>query len=177
VFTLCDLRVMSLATTAADRTNVYAIAHKPDGKKFVGDGLYRIDPAALVAGTQPVRVGAAFNATGHLRLAANGEAWATEAAVGQDVATYTSIRHFPNVTTADGASDVVSLEGLKGRDDIAVFHQQDGAQTTTLYAVTETTSGTRSSPSTRASPGSPWCRSARPQPSVSSRTRRPGCCS
>jgi Family of unknown function (DUF6519) len=141
VFTICDLRVVSLATTVADRAKVYAIAHKPEGKKFVGDGLYRIDPAALAAGTQPVRVGEPFNATGHLRLAANGEGWATEAVVGQDVATYTSVRHFPNVASVDGASDVVSLEGLKGRDDIAVFHSEDGAPATTLYAVCETASG------------------------------------
>jgi hypothetical protein len=141
VFTICDLRVVSLATTAADRTNVYAIAHKPEGKKFVGDGLYRIDPAALAAGTQPVRVGTPFNATGHLRLAANGEGWATEAAVGQDVAAYTSVRHFPNVASADGASDVVSLEGLKGRDDIAVFHAEDGAPATTLYVVADGAGG------------------------------------
>jgi hypothetical protein len=134
---------MSLATTAADRGKVYAIAHRPDGKKFVGDGLYRIDPAGLAAGTQPVRVGAQFNAVGHLRLAASGEGWATEAVVGQDVGAYTSVRHFPNVAAADGASDVVSLEGLKGRDDIAVFHAEDGAPATTLYAVAETTSGTK----------------------------------
>jgi hypothetical protein len=143
VFTICDLRVVSLATTAADRAMVYAVAHKPEGKKFVGDGLYRIDPAALAAGTQPVRVGAPFNATGHLRLAANGEGWATEAVVGQDVAAYTSVRHFPSVASADGASDVVSLEGLKGRDDIAVFHAEDGAPATTLYAVAETSSGAK----------------------------------
>ena len=143
VFTICDLRVVSLATTAADRTNVYAVAHKPEGKKFIGDGLYRIDPAALAAGTQPVRVGVPFNATGHLRLTANGEAWATEAVVGQDVHAYTSVRHFPNVASADGVSDVVSLDGLKGRDDIAVFHAEDGAQATTLYAVAETTSGSK----------------------------------
>ena len=143
VLTICDLRVRSLATTAADPGKVYAIAHKPEGKKFVGDGLYRIDPVALAAGTQPVRVGAQFNAVGHLRLTANGEAWATEAVVGQDVGTYTSVRHFPNVASADGASDVVSLEGLKGRDDIAVYHAEDGAQATTLYAVAETTGGSK----------------------------------
>ena len=40
-------------------------------------------PETFAAGTQPVRVGDAFNAVGHFRLAPNGEAWATEAPAGQ----------------------------------------------------------------------------------------------
>ncbi len=144
VFTICDLKVVALATTDADPTKVYGVALKrqPD-KKLLGDGLYRIDPETLADGTQPVRVGNAFNAVGQFRLAPNGEAWATEAAAGLEPNFYTSVRHFSNVAAASPAQTPIPLGGLKGKDDIDVFRTEDGAQADTLYAITETTQGTK----------------------------------
>lgn len=144
VFTICDLKLVTLATTAADRNRIYAIAHRRQGGSLVGDGLYRIDPDALADGTQPVRVGEPFNAVGHLRLAPSGEAWATESATaGRGSGSYTGVRHFSNVAAESPAVDQISFGGLRGRDDIAVFRTEDGARVDTLYAVAETTSSAK----------------------------------
>jgi hypothetical protein len=142
VFTICDLNIVTLASTPADANKVYAIAHKRDGKKILGDGLYRIDPAALAQGTQPSRVGAAFNAIGHLHLAADGRAWATEGAAGAEAKEYVSVRQFANVVSTD-ASTSIPLGGMKGGDDIAVWLAADGAPADTLYAVTTTSTGNK----------------------------------
>jgi hypothetical protein len=145
VFTICDLKVVTLATTAADPTKVYGVALKRQpNKKLLGDGVYRIDPETLADGTQPVRVGDVFNAVGHLQLAPTGEAWATEATAGQEPKFYTGVRHFTDVTGGRALTQTtIPLGGLKGKDDIAVFRTEDGAQADTLYAITETTAGTK----------------------------------
>jgi hypothetical protein len=145
VFTICDLKVVALATTAADPTKIYAVAQKRGAdKKLLGDGIYRIDPDTLAAGTQPVRVGDAFNAVGHFRLAPNGEAWATEAPAGQAPTKYTAVRRIADVTgRAAATATVVPLSGMSGKDDIAVFRNEDGAPADTLYAVAETSTGTK----------------------------------
>lgn len=143
VFTICDLKIVTLATTAADPGKVYGVAHTRSGKKFLGDGVYRIDPEALADGTQPARVGPQFNAIAHLRLAPSGEAWATEGAAGQEAKLYTGVRHFDNVVAASPTTTQISFGGLKGKDDIAVFRTEDGASADTLYAVAETASGTK----------------------------------
>ena len=101
-------------------------------------------PEALAAGTQPVRVGDAFNAVGHFRLAPNGEAWATEAPAGQAPTKYNAVRRIADVTgRAAATATIVPLSGLSGRDDIAVFRNEDGAPADTVYAVAETSSGTK----------------------------------
>ena len=145
VFTICDLKVVALETTAADPTKVYAVAQKRDAnKKLVGDGIYRIDPDGLAAGTQPVRVGDAFNAVGHFRLAPSGEAWASEATAGQPPTFYTGIRQVSDVTGKRALTQTtIPLSGLKGKDDIAVFRTEDGAEADSVYAVAETTQGTK----------------------------------
>ena len=145
VFTICDLKIVTLATTAADPTKVYGIAQKRQAsKKLLGDGIYRIDPAALAAGTPPVRVGDAFNAVGHMVIAPTGETWATEAAAGQEPKSYTSVRHFSDVTGSRALTvDTITLSGMRGKDDIAVFRTEDGASADTLYAIVETTSSTK----------------------------------
>ena len=142
VFTICDLKIVTLATTPADAKKVYAIAQKRVDKKTVGDGLYRIDPEALAQGTQPSRVSSTFNAIGHLRLTADGQAWATEGAAGAEAKEYVSVRHFPNVVSS-AVSTPVPLGGMKGRDDIAVWLAADGAPADTLYAVTATSTGNK----------------------------------
>ena len=90
-----------------------------------------------------MRVGNAFNAVGQFRLAPNGEAWATEAAAGLEPKFYTSVRHFSNVAAASPVQTPIPLGGLKGKDDIDVFRTEDGARADTLYAITETTQGTK----------------------------------
>ena len=142
VFSICDLKIVTLATTAADPKKVYAIAHKQSGKKIFGDGLYRIDPDALAAGTQPARIGPAFNAVGHFRLAADGRAWATEGAAGAEAKEYVSVRQFENVVSS-AVTTPMGLGGMKGRDDIAVWLAADGAPADTLYAVAETTTANK----------------------------------
>ncbi len=145
VFTICDLKIVALETTAADPGKVYAVAQKRDAnKKLVGGGVYRIDPETLAAGTQPVRVGDAFNAVGHFRLAPTGEAWASEATAGQEPKFYTGIRRLSDVTGKTPLTQTtVPLAGLKGRDDIAVFRTEDGATADTVYTVAETSQGTK----------------------------------
>ena len=142
VFTICDLKIVTLATTPADPKKVYGIAQKRADKKIVGDGLYRIDPAALAQGTQPSRVSEPFNAVGHLRLADDGRAWATEGAAGAEAKEYVSVRQFENVVSSS-TSTPIPLGGMKGRDDIAVWLAADGAPTDTLYAVTATSTGNK----------------------------------
>jgi hypothetical protein len=142
VFTICDLKIVSLATTPADPNKVYAIAHKLSGKKFLGDGLYRIDPAALAAGTQPARVGAQFNSVGHLRLTPDGRAWASEGIAGGEASQYVAVRQFDNVVSSANAT-TIGLGGMTGRDDIAVWLAADGAPADTLYVVAETTTGNK----------------------------------
>jgi len=142
VFTICDLKIVTLATTAADPNKVYAIAHKKVDKKVLGDGLYRIDPAALAQGTQPARVGGEFNAIGDLRLVADGRAWATEGAAAGEAKEYTTVRAFQNVVSS-ATSTPIPLSGMKGKDDIAVWLAADGAPADTLYAVTSTSTGNK----------------------------------
>jgi hypothetical protein len=142
VFTICDLKIVTLATTAADPNKVYAIAHKKVDKKVLGDGLYRIDPAALAQGTQPARIGGEFNAIGHLRLVADGRAWATEGVAGAEAKEYASVRAFQNVVSS-ATSTPIPLSGMKGKDDIAVWLAADGAPADTLYVVTSTSTGNK----------------------------------
>ena len=145
IFTICDLKIVTLATTAADPDKVYGIAHKRVGtttKKTNGDGLYRIDPAALAAGTQPALVGPTFNSIGHLRIhPKTGKGWASEGAAGGEAKVYTGVRVFSNVALASPAVSTVSLGGVSGKDDIAVWAAEDGAPAETVYAVADVSGG------------------------------------
>ena len=131
VFTICDLKIVTLATTAADPDKVYGIAHKRVGtttKKTNGDGLYRIDPAALADGTQPVLVGPTFNSIGHLRIhPKTGKAWASEGVAGGEAKVYTGVRVISNVASATPAVATIPFGGASGKDDIAVWAAEDGA--------------------------------------------------
>lgn len=145
VFTICDLKIVTLATTGSDKDKVYGIAHKRVGttsKKTNGDGLYRIDPDALAGGTQPVLVGASFNSIGHLRIhPKTGKAWASEGAAGAEAKVYTGVRVFSNVALASPAVSTIPLGGVSGKDDIAVWAVEDGAPDETIYAIADVSGG------------------------------------
>ncbi|MGH2675943.1 MAG: hypothetical protein ACRDH1_11105, partial [Actinomycetota bacterium] len=121
VVTICDVRLVTLATTAADPSAVYAVGE--------GKGLYRIDPDDVDPNADPVE---AFNAFGHLVVAEDGRAFATADQEGGDRKTYGRIMRLqlPAVTVEPELA--LPVEGV---DDIAIATKAEGAKRETLYAV------------------------------------------
>lgn len=119
--TLCDVRLATLATTPADKDNVYAVG--------LGTGLYRINPDAPDP-TMPAL--ASFTASGHLRITTDGRAVVTAVPAGSGPPTYTELHAYQ---VADGSQIFTASLEAAGQDDIAVFEKAQGAQTETVFVV------------------------------------------
>jgi hypothetical protein len=142
VSTICDVKLVTLATTPADPNAVYAIGLKrvvvedaEGGRRteMRGAGLYRIDPRAIDPNVQPL---VAFNAVGHLVISDDGRAFATAAAPGT---VPTSYQHVVGVRVPDGepafrTGRQIDL-GASGRDDIAIDVRREGRAQQVLYSV------------------------------------------
>ncbi|HEY3163379.1 MAG TPA: DUF6519 domain-containing protein [Candidatus Limnocylindrales bacterium] len=119
--TICDVELLSLATTRADPEQVYAIGARR--------GLFQIDPTAVDPSMPPVLE---FRASGHLVLTDEGRGYAT--AVGTDegnpVPEYTRLVSF---TIGTPATFGPIVEVPEGSDDLAVAPRAgDGG---TVYVV------------------------------------------
>ena len=66
--TICGVKLVTLATTSADKKNLYAIGE--------GSGIYKLD-LSNIGQITAVRVGSQFDAVGHLRMDGKGRAYAT----------------------------------------------------------------------------------------------------
>lgn len=122
--TICDVELLSLATSRADPDHVYAVAARR--------GVYRIDPNAVDPSMAPA---IEFPASGHLVLTDEGRGYATAVAAGDEadhpVPQYTQLRSF---TLGASPSPGVTIDIPVGSDDIAVApHAARGG---TVFAVT-----------------------------------------
>jgi len=104
--TLCGVKLVTLATTAADQNNLYGIGQ--------GSGLYKIDLSNL-ANVTATRVGSQFAAVGHLRITDDGRAFATAGNASTGI--YTKVVAINVKTGADLAPVNLTADG---RDDIAI---------------------------------------------------------
>ncbi len=137
VVTICGVKLVTLATTAADPNNVYAIGLKKQTvqsgnttrTELRGAGLYRINPDNVDPNMAPV---AAFNAVGHLEIAADGRAVATAAAENTSIASYTRLLRFQ--LPAATAPPEIGLPSA-GQDDIAILAKGEGARREAIYVV------------------------------------------
>lgn len=127
--TICDVKLVTLATTPVDKSNVYAIG--------LGKGLYKIDPNNVNPNMTPL---VPFYAVGHLEISADGRAFAT-AAVQTQPPIYDTIKRF-QLPAGTGLGDITL--GDNGQDDIALYTTADGAQSEMLYVVVGTGSQGRS---------------------------------
>jgi hypothetical protein len=107
--TICDVELLSLATSRADGDQVYAIGARR--------GLFRIDPAAVDPSMKPV---SEFRASGHLVLTDDGRGCATavDDTENNPVPEYTRLVTFR--IEKDKLSPGVTVEVPVGRDDIAM---------------------------------------------------------
>lgn len=123
---ICGVKLVTLATTAADPRNVYAVGMKKvtikqdngqERVEFRGTGLYRIAPENVQTEMEPI---VAFNACGHLRITDDGRAFAT--AAGENVAP-TEYDRIVALRLPQGQPLFQGpiLLGAEGSDDIALF--------------------------------------------------------
>jgi hypothetical protein len=141
VTTICGVKLVTLATTAADPNMVYAIGMtrvtvQSGGTSRVelrGTGLYKINPDNVDPTMTAFRT---FNSVGHLVITPDGRAFATAAPDNTTPTTYRAVvgLQLPNGTPifATGQDRIAVPEGV---DDIAVFDRSKGAERETLYAV------------------------------------------
>ncbi|MBX3010842.1 MAG: hypothetical protein KF832_05010 [Caldilineaceae bacterium] len=144
---ICGVKLVTLATTAADPRNVYAVGMKKitikdasgrERVEFRGTGLYRLAPDSVQTEMTPL---VAFNACGHLRITDDGRAFATAAA--ENVAPTEYDRIMP-IRVPQGQllfQGPILLEAA-GSDDIALFSGPTNRQET-LYTVVGPTRSTK----------------------------------
>ncbi|HSK52021.1 MAG TPA: DUF6519 domain-containing protein [Clostridia bacterium] len=133
--TICDTKLLTLATTRADPNHVYAVGSRT--------GLYKIDPDAVDPSMAAIL---AFPSSGHLVMTEDGRGYATSIQEGAtaDVPTYDRIVGFTVAAPATISLDVTLPRS--GGDDLAVGsgagrgRRADRAET--LYVVTGTRTGT-----------------------------------
>jgi hypothetical protein len=133
---LCDIRLVTLATTAQGPGLVYAIG--------LGTGLYELDPDQLVNETTPEPRNA-FNASGHLGILTGDEqtrAYASANQPGADSARYDRIFEL-NLNAAQPNPPFFLLrnpngQNLSGADDVRAVRVE---QSTILTAVVDTPEG------------------------------------
>ena len=141
--TICGVKLVTLATTAADRAQVYAIGLQkvtvtdPNNQQHTevrGAGLYQINPDQVNPTMTPL---VPFNAYGHLEISVDGRAFATAAPLNTQPTTYDRIRVI-QLPAGTGIREILLGPAGRlttGRDDIALHMRADNAQQDTLYSV------------------------------------------
>lgn len=145
--TICGIKLVTLATTPADRTNVYAIGlrkqtiteNNQTRTEFRGAGLYQINPDNVNPNMEPMP-GMAFNTFGHLEISANGRAFITYRADNTQPTSYNMVRC---VQLPQGSIVREFQLPASGSDDIAIFTAAEEARTETLFVVTGPDSNSR----------------------------------
>lgn len=118
--TICGVKLVTLATTPADRNHVYAIG--------LGRGLYRIDPDAVDPSMEPL---VEFTAAGHLRVTSDARAVVT-AATDTELPRYDQLRGYRLPGAALLFETALSEPGV---DDIAIHEPSELRRTPTAYCV------------------------------------------
>jgi hypothetical protein len=138
IVTICGVKLVTLATTPADRTHVYAIGLRrititdDNGQSRTevrGAGLYQINPDQVNPTMAPLLP---FNAYGHLRISVDGRAFATAAPEETQPTTYDRVRVM-QLPAGTLVRDI--LLGTTGADDIAILTRADRGRRETLYSV------------------------------------------
>jgi hypothetical protein len=136
--TVCGVKFVTLATTAADPNSVYAIGlHKVTVNNKVqwqGAGLYRFNPDSVDPNMAPLPFPPDFNPVGHLVVLPDGRAVATSAPAGQEVTSYNSVFQFRLPSPPAAGSQVILPGGATGVDDVSLVPLGDGA-TALVYTV------------------------------------------
>jgi Family of unknown function (DUF6519) len=127
VTNLCGVRMVTLATTEADASAVYAVGQKTvttNGKStLLGTGLYRIKPEQPDADP---KVLIAFNSAGHLVIAKDGSAFMTaQTGPTTEPKRYNRIRAVTLPLSDNSNPDDINLTD-PGEDDIAILPQPTG---------------------------------------------------
>jgi hypothetical protein len=145
IVTICGVNLVTLAVTAVDPANVYAIGmatvagSSTASARIEGKGLYKINPENVDPNMVPIK---AFNSVGHLVITADGRAFATAAGENTAATAYTAIvgLHLPEVTPIlpDNAD---SFPVDAGSDDLALYPQAEGAERDTIYVVSGPSNG------------------------------------
>lgn len=142
VVTICGVKLVTLATTVADREHVYAIGMKKEtiteeagGKRTEvrGAGLYRINPDNVDPTMEPL---VSFNAFGHLEITAGGRAFAT--AKSDPNVEPTTYNQIVGIMVPEGAPLFAPIDlGADGSDDIALYTLSAGTprESGTIYSV------------------------------------------
>jgi hypothetical protein len=145
--TICGMKLVSLATTAADPKVVYAVGlHKvqvdvPDGKSNVlqkkfqwqGLGLFRINPDQIDPNNVPsVALGATFSPSGPLVIDAAGRAVLAGTVPNADATSYTKLLQ---LTLPQGAVGWTVDLPSAGSDGIAFVTVKEGVTPNAVYAV------------------------------------------
>ena len=149
--TICGVKLVTLATTAADPAHVYAIGLRKvtgtrDGRQFVewhGAGLYQINPEAPDPNLLPtVGPNQDFFPFGHLLISDTGLALATAMNGDVEATRYTQVAQ---IQVPAGAPAMLDLPGdLGGTDDIATLdipRQGREPGRTLVYAVVDVARG------------------------------------
>lgn len=134
--TICGVKLVTLATTAADPDFVYAIGLRKvtttSGNKSVinwhGKGLYRINPAAVDPNLEPLPI-ADFFPVGHLAITADGIAVATAVAGDNPVTAYNQLvqivlplgagRSLPRIALPSSGTDDLTITMVGGQVALA----------------------------------------------------------
>ena len=133
--TICDTKLLTLATTGADPGHVYAVGSMT--------GLYKIDPGAVDPSMAPIQV---FPSSGHLVMTADGRGYATAVAQGTtgSVPTYDRIIGFtfgsPTTAFIDVALPAAGSDGLAVATTVG---SRSGNQIENVYVTTGTGTGSR----------------------------------
>lgn len=139
IVTICGVKLVTLATTPADRGSVYAIGlrkqtitdNNQTRTEFRGAGLYKINPENVDPNMGPMP-GLDFNTFGHLEISANGRAFVTFRTDQSQPTSYNAVRCI-QLPQGQILQDIVLRES--GRDDIAIFTAQEGARAEMLFVV------------------------------------------
>ena len=142
VFTICDLKVVALETTAADPSKVYGVAQKPERQEVPRATALPDRPgdARRRHAARPRR--RAVQRRRPLPPRANGEGLGDRGGRRPGAEALHPVRRFPTSPRRAALTPTASaVRSVKGRDDIAVFRTRGRRAGDTLYAVAETSQG------------------------------------
>ena len=131
VVTICGIKLVTLATTEADRNAVYAVGvvdEPPEDPATTRAGLYRIIPEQVDPNMDPL---VRFNAAGHMRITANGEAFVTAAAETVSAERYSRVINI----RLPGGQRLTEFTVPEGVDDLAIRPHPSSARVLRVYTV------------------------------------------
>lgn len=138
--TICGVKLVTLATTAADPDHVYAVGLRrtsTEGKAFslreyTGAGIWRIPSREVPDGLGPIPATAGLNTVGHLTISPAGDAVFTVGPSGEDAEEYDRLVAM-NVGNL-GELRQMLLDG-RGADDLTLVLATEGVKEPTAWAV------------------------------------------